>query len=100
MHSFEDEKSNRSRLNVLQTDMEAHKFLLRSLESQITKALRKRSYYMKELFKFDADKHSYSMFVMKDLLNYDDLVESKAKFKRMNPSVKPGQPLYAKHLKD
>ena len=55
---------------------------------------------MKELFKVEYDKHSYSIIVLKDLLNHEELVAERTKFKKLNPSAKPGQTFHTKHLKE
>ena len=60
------------------------------MKDQIANLTKKRNSYMKELFRIESDKHSYSIIVLKDLLNHDDLVAERAKFKRLNPSAKPG----------
>lgn len=64
------------------------------------KLVKKRNAYMKELFKVDYDKHSYSIIVLKDMLNHEDLLAERNKFKKHNPSAKPGSAFHTKHLKE
>ena len=70
------------------------------MQDQVKKLIKRRNAYMKELFKVEYDKHSYSIIVLKDLLNHEELVAERTKFKKLNPSAKPGQTFHAKHLKE
>jgi len=77
-------------LENMRTDLQKKKLELRSMTEQIAKCKKKRQYYMREFLRIESDKHSYSVIVLKDLLNHTDLVKTRQKFKAQFPNVKPG----------
>ena len=95
--AFEEPKI---RLEDAKEGIQNKKQKLRLMQDQVKKLLKRRNGYMKELFKVEFDKHSYSVIVLKGVLNHEELVAERAKFKKQNPSSKPGQTFHTKHLKE
>ena len=66
-----------SQMQTMRVNLDRKKIFLRSMKEQINTTKEKRRHVMKELFKIDKDKHSFSIIVLKDQLNHADLVEAR-----------------------